>query len=248
MNPEIEGSHRRVGKGPPLVLLHNGFDSGLTWDRVASFLEKDHTCHIWDRDGYGVRASAGPATPKASLEDGVRELEEIMADLPRNPVPLLGHCMGGAIALLYAHRHPHRVSHLVLEAVGFYLHPFTKQVIDLMKMKWADLSPQAQQKMTRMHGFEAAPQTWAHIIAHTESYLMSETYDIRGLLPEVQTPVLLIQGTKDNLLPQGHSDEIRPLFPNAQYWEAVDRGHDVHNGDPELYAQRLGLFLQGQRI
>lgn len=245
MNPVPANAITTLGQGAPLLFLHNGFDSRKTWDDLLPRFATRHTCIAWDRDGYGVRSDTADRTPKASLEDGVAELAFLMESQPREPLPLVGHCMGGAIALTYAVRHPDRVSHLVLEAVGYYLHPFTVQIIELMKVKWDDLSPRAKEKMARMHGIEASPRTWEHIMAHRESYLMCDTYDIRPLLPRVKVPVLLIQGSRDNLLPPGHAREVQNLFPSAELWEAENLGHDVHNGDAATWSAAVDQFLQG---
>lgn len=240
---EILSATTRRGSGPPILFLHNGFDSAATWDPVIPHLEDRFTCISWDRDGYGKRARAEGPPPAGSLEDGISELETLTGHLGLGPVHLVGHCMGGAIALLFAIRHPQRVGRLVLEAVGTHTDERILMRVDLMRMPWGELSPGFRSRMQAMHSEAGAPSTWAHIVGHRASYIMNDAYDIRPLLHALGAPCLLVAGDRDFFFPPAHAAEAAEKIPGAALWRLEGNGHDVHGEIPERFALRAGEFL-----
>jgi pimeloyl-ACP methyl ester carboxylesterase len=240
---EILSATTRRGSGPPVLFLHNGFDSVSTWDSILPFFEERFTCISWDRDGYGKRARAEGPPPAGSLEDGISELEILTRHLDLGPVHLVGHCMGGAIALLCAIRYPQRVGRLVLEAVGTHTDRRILTRVDLMRMPWGELSPEFRSRMQAMHGVTGAPATWAHIVDHRASYIMNDAYDIRPLLPALSAPCLLIAGDRDFFFTPAHASEAAEKIPGATLWRLEDNGHDVHVEIPERFALRAAAFL-----
>lgn len=241
--PEILRGTRRRGSGPPIIFLHNGFYASRTWDTVLPFFEDRFTCVTWDRDGYGLRAHVDEIPPRASVEDGVAELEILVAHLDDIPVHLVGHCMGGAIALQFAARHPDRVGRLVLEATGFYTDENVLMKIDLMRMPWEALSPGFRARMEQMHGTAGAPVTWAHIVGHRESYIMDDAYDIRAMLPSVAVPCLLLAGGRDFYFSPEHARAGAEGIPGAEFCFLEKAVHDIHEEHPRDFIQRVLPFL-----
>ena len=99
------------GVGQPLVFLHNGGTSHAIWRQVISELGAGYRMVAPDLPGFG--ASALPAGG-CDLEAGTDLVEALMVHCGLGKATLIGNCMGSAIALGLAQRHPDRVSHLVL--------------------------------------------------------------------------------------------------------------------------------------
>lgn len=106
----------------PVIALHGSAANGGQWRAYAQALPQGVRLHTPDLLGYG----AGPAWPAAaaaalSLDDEVQALAPLFARLPQ-PVHLVGHSYGGAVALQIALRWPQRVRSLTLyEPVRFAL-------------------------------------------------------------------------------------------------------------------------------
>ena len=103
----------KLGHGAPVVLIPGLASPRAVWDGVAPDLARTHTVYVVQVNGF-----AGDA-PGANLAPGV--LDGIVADLDAylvtekvGPVPIVGHSMGGLIALMMARAHPGRVSRLMI--------------------------------------------------------------------------------------------------------------------------------------
>ena len=99
-----------------LVLLHGWMDCGATFKFMSEYLSDDYFLVAPDWRGFGQTDHA----PGYWFPDYFADLEKILVHYsPDNAATLVGHSMGGNIALMYAGIHPHRVSKVLsLEALG----------------------------------------------------------------------------------------------------------------------------------
>jgi pimeloyl-ACP methyl ester carboxylesterase len=101
---------------PLLVLLHGWMDCGATYKFVSDHLVEDYFLVAPDWRGFGQTDHA----PSYWFPDYFADLEKLLDHYsPNQPVNLVGHSMGGNIALMYAGIQPHRVNKVLsLEAMG----------------------------------------------------------------------------------------------------------------------------------
>jgi len=99
-----------LGAGPVVVLVHGQPGAGGDWAAVASHLSADHRVLAPDRPGWG--SDERPATGLAANADAL----EAFLDAAGTPgaVTVVGHSLGGGVAIQLALRHPARVGALVL--------------------------------------------------------------------------------------------------------------------------------------
>lgn len=97
--------------GAPMVLLHGMRNSGLGWRAVADDFAETHRVYIPDLRGHGASAQPGEYSFE-SMRDDVRGFLEALG---LGSVVLVGHSLGGTIALLVAEQYPERVRRLILE-------------------------------------------------------------------------------------------------------------------------------------
>lgn len=107
----------------PLVLLHGWMDVAASWQFVVdALLESGLPRHIIAPDwrGFGLSHSEGPSPDAYVFADYLADLDALLDTLvPEGPVDLVGHSMGGNVAMLYAGVRPQRVRRLVnLEGFG----------------------------------------------------------------------------------------------------------------------------------
>jgi pimeloyl-ACP methyl ester carboxylesterase len=102
---------------PPLVLIHGGRDHARSWDPVARALRREFHVIAPDLRGHGDSAHAVGGT--YAMAEFVLDVAQLIDALQVPPVAVVGHSLGGAIALYYAGVHPERVRKLVaIEGLG----------------------------------------------------------------------------------------------------------------------------------
>ena len=105
------------GGKPPLVLIHGGRDHCRNWDAVALALRDRYTVFAPDLRGHGD--SGWAMGGMYSLPEFVLDTATLVANLSEEPLTIIGHSLGGAIALQYAGTFPERVSKVVaIEGLG----------------------------------------------------------------------------------------------------------------------------------
>jgi pimeloyl-ACP methyl ester carboxylesterase len=102
---------------PPLVLIHGGRDHCRNWDPVARALQDRYTVYAPDLRGHGD--SGWALGGMYSLPEFVLDTATLVAALGDNPLTIIGHSLGGAVALQYAGTYPERVLKVVaIEGLG----------------------------------------------------------------------------------------------------------------------------------
>ncbi|MBI5285171.1 MAG: alpha/beta hydrolase [Chloroflexi bacterium] len=102
---------------PPLLLIHGNRDHARTWDQVAVQLKEDYCVYAVDLRGHGD--SAWSVGSQYSLPEFVLDVAMLARELNRNPLTVVGHSLGGAVALEYTGVFPGLVTKVVaIEGLG----------------------------------------------------------------------------------------------------------------------------------
>lgn len=168
----ILGQHmvwRRVGSGPPLVLLHGGHGSWLHWARVIPELSSSFSLWMPDMPGYGEST----LTPTGGLIELVAQLRQGLDALlgARTPIRLGGFSFGGLVSAQLAAQRGH-VERLVLIGPAGHGGPRRQTISPL---PWRDLDP------------DADPFGWANRMRHNLlAQMLHSEAAVDGLAMEIQ--------------------------------------------------------------
>src|SRR4051794_3423267 len=105
----------RSGEGPLLVLLHGIASTADTWSPVVAGLAARHTVIAPDLLGHGHSAKPRGDYSLGAYASGVRDL---VAALGYERATVVGHSLGGGIAMQFAYQFPERIERLVLVSSG----------------------------------------------------------------------------------------------------------------------------------
>ncbi len=213
-----------------LVFVHGSGGNGAVWRYQTNYFEDSVALTL-------------PGRPDGELCDSIESAaawtwSELQADDIEQPV-IVGHSLGGAIALQLALEHPGDLSGIVLIGSGARLrvHPATLAALE--------------EFVAGGHGFEAmfedaydlmAPD-FAEDLARERNrigpkpflgdMLACDRFDVTERLGEINTPTLAIVGTEDVMTPPKYSNFLRDRMPNARV-EIVNGGtHLVYAEFPE---------------
>ena len=108
-------TYRTAGSGPVLLLLHGIANSSQTWENVAPRLSERFTLIAPDLLGHGESATPRGDYSLGAHATGVRDL---LTALGIEHVTVVGHSLGGGIAMQFAYQFPERCERLVLVSSG----------------------------------------------------------------------------------------------------------------------------------
>jgi pimeloyl-ACP methyl ester carboxylesterase len=208
------------GAGEPIVFVHGFPTSGHLWGEVVPLLPAGHRVVVLDLLGYG--RSDRPLGRRVDIRAHAGRVVQVLDELHIARCCLVGHGIGGGVALSIAVRHPHRVSHLgLIDSVAFDQWPTIEGRFARATLPLAQLLPaKALVAMLRwdvMRGY-ADPARAAHsldlylrpfvgpggrnaLIAHVRGLTSGETTDLGPELPSVQTPTAILWGQHDPVIP-----------------------------------------------
>lgn len=120
---------------PPLVLIHGGLDHCRNWDAIARALQPHF--HVLAPDLRGHGDSEWARGSSYSLVDNVYDLTQLMGFAKVQAASLVGHSMGGMVALAYAGTYPEMVSRLVVLDGAFLSGAEPRPIAEQMS-RWID--------------------------------------------------------------------------------------------------------------
>jgi esterase len=105
---------RKTGKGPALLILHGLFGSSDNWMSIAKKLEESFTVLIPDLRNHGQ----SPHNQSHTYEDMTDDLELLLSNQQIEKASILGHSMGGKVAMMFAANFPEKVNNLIVADIA----------------------------------------------------------------------------------------------------------------------------------
>ena len=226
--------YRVMGQGPPLVLIHGYGTSGYVWQRVLPYLGRTHQLFVLDLPGYG-RSTA----PRSwQLRTVAPLIAEWLHTLQLPPVALMGHSMGGAIAIHLTAIAPAAVKQLILvNAAGL---PLQAPLPDLV-WRAARSAMQLGNGRYPLEMLRDVAQPRFRVLWQTA--LEMQHSDLRAELASITSPTLIIWGERDLLLPLSLGRSLSSALPHATLVTLPGCGHRPMLARPEQFSQIVSEFL-----
>lgn len=201
---------------PPAILLHGIGGDHTTWDRVAEHLGDRHHLFAVDQRGHGASDRADAYSFRLMAED----VWHLADGLGLDRVTLIGHSMGGLVALVAAQLRPERVAALVVE-----------EAPPPVPLDRPPLEPSA----------EPTPYDFA-LINQIRAELREPDPANWARLAEITAPVLIMAGGPTSSLPQQGQAEVAEQFPAGRF-VTIPVGHGIHNEGFTDYCRTVDEFL-----
>jgi esterase len=241
---------------PALCLLHGLFGSAINWMGIVKYLQDDF--HIIAPDMRNHGRSPHDEGMDYSLMAG--DLLKLLDHLVLNSASLLGHSMGGKVAMWLALQHPERVKKLVVADIApvTYEHSFDRLFDGLYGLR-----------LDKIQRREEADQVLAEWIPDkgVRQYLLqnlvkqpggwSWRFNLGVLHKSISTltgfpepgrrifagDALFIHGERSDYVRDIYQEKIGRLFPHYRRRMLHDAGHWLYAEQPKLFAQTVKHFL-----
>lgn len=248
---------RRYGQGVPLVVLHGLFGAGANWHQVAVRLADSFEVLAVDLRNHG----ASPRMPKMDYAAMAGDVVQLLDDLGLRDTHVLGHSMGGKVAMTLALRWPQRVRRLIVVDIApvAYADQFTPLIDAVLRLDLAAVVARADadqqlaraidsapvralllQNLVRQDGAWAWRIDWRAIAAALPGLLHFEPWSACRQSP---APMLLVQGAESDYVLPEHRTQIDAMFPQASLQTIVGAGHWVHVDRPAELSDAVSRWL-----
>ena len=254
-------------KGSPVVLIPGLSSPRATWDGVAPRIARDHRVILVQVNGFGGTA------PGANLQPGL--LDGVVADLngyltaqKLTKVDVIGHSMGGLLALMMAKAHPDRVGKLmIVDSLPFYgalfapnatveqIRPQAVAMRDMMAKMGDDKAAQAANAERVAAQMTVTPAAHAKVIAwmatadpRVSALAMYEdlTTDLRPAMASIKAPITLVYPWNAKLpkaIAEGLYKREYAAAPAVTFVDIPDAAHFAMLDQPAAFAAAVDNFL-----
>lgn len=230
---------------PTIIFLHDSLGCTQLWRDFPQKLAELTQCNflVYDRLGYGESDNM-PAHKRNHLylENEADVLHELITTLKLDNVILFGHSDGASISLIMAGKYPNKIKAVISEAAHIFVEEETLQgVRDAVN---AYQTTNLRERLIKYHSEEKVDNLFK---AWTETWLMPEykTWSIEKFLPQINSPVLVIQGDNDEY---GTEKQVDGIVNGVKgkiiklYLENVS--HSPHKDQPQLILKHTAEFIK----
>jgi pimeloyl-ACP methyl ester carboxylesterase len=261
-------AYAQAGSGPVLLLIHGMAGTYENWSAVIEPLARAHTIIAPDLPGHGSSAPGGGDYSLGSLAAGLRDL---LVALGHDRATLVGHSLGGGIAMQFAYQFPEATERLVLVSSGG-LGPEVSPVLRAAALPGADMFIAATAGPGRVAGSALARglaavglRPSADVAEVARGYASLADGDHRAaFLATLRTvvgtygqrvhagdrlylaegmPVLIVWGAHDRMIPAHHAEHAHQTIAGSRLEIFEQAGHMPQLEVPGRFVATLERFL-----
>lgn len=250
---------REYGEGAEtLLILHGLFGMSDNWVSIGKQLSDHHRVIIPDARNHGMSMHTDVFTYEAMLED----LLELCEDQSLQNVKVLGHSMGGKLAMMLSLLYPAMVSKLVVADISPVVYPPIRHAALTDAMKSIDFNHIYNRQDLERQVTNATPDkglqglmlknivrlrddrfAWKlNLRVISDNIVNVFDFDVPGHLT-YHGPVLFIRGDKSDFIQESHDGIIKKYFPNYTLETIYGAGHWLHAEKPDDFLQICIKFI-----
>jgi len=261
--------YRTVGSGPPVVLIHGMVNSSRHWEAVALQLADRYQVIAPDLIGHG-----DSARPRGDYSLGAHaaSIRDVLAAIGVDRASIVGHSLGGGVAMQFFYQFPQRVERLALVSsggLGREVSPLLRgaalpgvsallaaaanpSVLAAMNSSGTRLRDRGNRKGVYLQQIARALRPLEHADARKAFlHTLRSVIDVRGqrvsardrLYLLSEFPTLIVWGERDNTIPLAHGLATHEAVPGSRFETLPGVAHFPHIEDPPALAAVLGDWL-----
>ncbi|MCF8007275.1 MAG: alpha/beta fold hydrolase [Methylovulum sp.] len=240
---------------PPLIILHGFFASSRNWRVIAETLAEDYHVLVPDLRNHG----ASPHHPQLDYPTMVADLLAFITAHTTSPPHVLGHSMGGKVAMWLALNYPEHLDKLLVIDIApcAYEHSFDQLITSLQALPLQQLTqrkqaehwlsehiPELSYRQFLLQNLLLTEQTYVWRIDLTVFKNMAHhivAFPNTDQVLSFTRPTLFLCGENSNYC---QLNQCLKLFPKAQQINIKNAGHWLHVQQPAAFLQEVNAFLR----
>lgn len=248
--------HKVYGEGSPLLILHGFMGSLDNWHTLASQFGKTHKVYAIDQRNHGKSGHSS----KHTLALMVSDVKLFIETHGLNKVSIIGHSMGGKVAMQFALDYPHLVDKLIMVDIAPKQykrgHDDVFQAIFSVELSKIESRKQAEQMMEPHVPDFGTRQFLLKNLDRKEDgtygwkmnlQTLHADYDeiIKAVISEgvFEGETLVIKGANSRYINADDELDFNKLFPQNKIVVIPQAGHWVHAEAPQLFFETVNEFL-----
>jgi pimeloyl-ACP methyl ester carboxylesterase len=263
-------AYRAAGSGPVVLLIHGMASSSATWDGVIPQLGQHAAVVAPDLPGHGDSAAAGGDQSLGALASSLRD---VLMALEHDRATVVGHSLGGGVALQFAYQFPQICERLVLVSAGglgrdvalflralafpgleLLLPPaFTPRIRDagasvVRLLGRIGIRPRpAFEEIWRDYGMLTRKETRTAFFATLRAVVDPAGQRVSAtnrLYLAAALPTLIVWGARDSIIPVRHAHEAHAAITGSRLEIFQRAGHFPQHDEPERFSRLLLEFIE----
>ncbi len=243
-----------LGEGEALIILHGVFGMSDNWQTLGKTWSQHYQVHLLDMRNHG-RSPHSDEFNYAVMSD---DLLEYMDDHNLKSAHILGHSMGGKIAMLFAVLNEERVRKLIIADIAPKLYPPHHQDIleALHALPVHEFSSRSEAAKSFSISDEGTRQFLLKNLYWKEKNMLDWRFNLEVISREINEvgeqlpaqaifhgPCLFIRGGQSGYVTDEDIDEIESHFPHAKIETLANAGHWLHADQPKEFLEKVSEFL-----
>ncbi len=265
--------YRVAGSGPPIVLIHGMLNSSSHWRSVALSLAGEYTVIAPDLIGHGDSAA-----PRGDYSLGAHaaSIRDLLAAIGIDRATIVGHSLGGGVAMQFFYQFPQRVERLALISSGGLGREVTPSLrtaalpgvspllaLTIRPRLVGALAASGARLRDRGVGAGVYLQAAARALRPLQSAGAREAFlhtlraviDVHGqrvsatdrLYLLEALPTMIVWGERDNTIPLAHGRAAHEAIPHSRFATLAQAAHFPHLEDPDGLSALLREFMRDTR-
>ena len=247
--------YKSLGEGKPLIIIHGLFGMMDNWLSLGKRWANQYQVILVDMRNHGH----SPRSSQFDYSSMVQDLEELTDDLFLDEIRIIGHSMGGKIAMKFAQAYPQLLDKLVVADIGPKFYPIHHQQI-LAGLKAVPLDQissreEAKSYLSKYINEEQTIQFFLKNLYWKEKGLLDWRFHLEAIEANIENvgesmlngrfdkDTLFIRGENSNYIVDEDIPEILEAFPKATFATIPKAGHWLHAENPNAFFEEVNQFL-----
>lgn len=249
--------HKIIGTGDPVIIIHGLFGMSDNWATFAKRLSETHMVILVDVRNHG----RSKHTDSFTYQDAANDIAELCEENWIYNATIIGHSMGGKLAMQLSHDHPEIVERLIVVDIAPVTYNGGHELI-IKTLLGIDLGSAVTRKDIEEKIYKEIPDLvvvrflMKNLARDKENGgfrwkmnlpVLSQAYNnilAEIVIRDIDIPTLFVKGEKSDYILSEHEEIIDAIFESYEIVEIAEAGHWVHADAPEALLSLVQSFLE----